>query len=387
MDFRLTEEQLALQDTLRRFIGKQYDFERRRELARSALGYSAEAWAKYAELGLLALPYPEEFGGLGGSAVDIMAVMELVGQGLLLEPYLSTVVLCGGLLRDAAPRTVKKTLLPQIAAGKLQIALAAYEGPGRYELGHVASTAVRSAQGWRLTGRKPVVLDAHSADYFLVSARSSGHQTDAEGICLFLVQRDAAGLTLQVYPTQSGGRAADLGLRDVHVRDDALIGEPGRALPVIERAVDQAIAALCAEALGIVTALNAATLNYLKTRKQFGTALGSFQALQHRMVDMFIAAEQTRSMAIIAAIQAGNEEPAGRRRAISGAKAYIGQTARFVGQQAVQLHGAMGVVDELNVSHYFKRLTMIDMTFGDADHHLARFSDSLRVTAALGAIS
>jgi len=378
MDFRLTEEQLALQETLRRYIGKHYDFEQRRALARSPLGYSAQAWAQYAELGLLGLPYPEEFGGLGGSGVDIMAVMELIGQGLLLEPYVSTVVLCGGLLRDAAARTVKETLLPQIAAGKLKIALAAYEAAGRYELAHVAATAVRAGKGWRLTGRKSVVLDAPSADYFLLSARSGGHCTDAEGISLFLVRRDAPGLTLQAYATQSGGRAADLQLQDVPVDDDAVVGAPGRALPIIERAVDQGIAALCAEAMGIVTALNEATLNHLKTRKQFGTVIGSFQALQHRMVDMYIAAEQTRSMTIIAAIEAGSDEPAARRHAISGAKAYIGRAARFVGQQAVQLHGAMGVVDELNVGHYFKRLTMIDMTFGDADHHLARFSDALR---------
>jgi alkylation response protein AidB-like acyl-CoA dehydrogenase len=381
MDFRLTEEQLALQETLRRFIGKHYDFDVHRALARSPLGYSAQAWAQYAELGLLGLPYPEEFGGLGGSGVDIMAVMELIGEGLLLEPYLSTVVLCGGLLRDAAARTVKATLLPQITAGKLKMALAAYESAGRYELAHVATSAVRDGEGWRLTGRKSVVLDAPSADYFLVAARSGGSRTDAAGISLFLVRHDAPGMTLQAYPTQCGGRAADLQLQDVLVDDDALIGAPGRALPVIERAVDQGIAALCAEAMGIVTALNDATLNYLKTRKQFGTVIGSFQALQHRMVDMYIAAEQTRSMAIIAAIQATSDEAAARRRAISGAKAYIGQAARFIGQQAVQLHGAMGVVDELNVSHYFKRLTMIDMTFGDADHHLARFSDALRVEA------
>ncbi len=385
MDFRLTEEQLALQETLRRFIAKDYDFERRRSLARSPLGYSAEAWGQLAELGLLGLPYPEEFGGLGGSGVDIMAVMDLVGQGLLLEPYLSTVVLCGGLLRDAAARAIKEALLPRIAAGELKIALAAYEAAGRYELAHVASTAARDPKGWRLTGRKSVVLDAPSADYFLLSARSSGNRTDVEGISLFLVRRDAPGLTLQAYPTQSGGRAADLHLQDVPIDDDAVIGAPERALPVIERAVDQGIAALCAEAVGIVTALNEATLNYLKTRKQFGAVIGSFQALQHRMADMFIAAEQARSMAIIAAIQAGGDEPAARRRAMSGAKAYIGQAARFVGQQAVQLHGAMGVVDELIVGHYFKRLTMIDMTFGDADHHLARFSDALRVEAAAAA--
>jgi alkylation response protein AidB-like acyl-CoA dehydrogenase len=381
VDFRYTEEQLALQDTLRRFISRDYDFQRRRALVRSPLGYSAEAWDRYSELGLLALPFPEEFGGLGGNAVDMMAVMEQVGQGLLLEPYVSTVALCGGLIRDAASEPIRKAMLPQIAAGKLQIALAAYEARGRYDLGHVASTALRSGDGWTLSGRKAVVIDGPSADCFLVSARISGHMTDAEGISLFLVPRGASGLTIFGYPTQSGGRAADLQLEGVAVDHDALIGTPGRALGIIERAVDSAIAALCAEALGIVTALNQATLSYLKTRKQFGVPIGAFQALQHRMAEMFIAAEQIRSMAIIAAVHVDVDDVAKRRRAISGAKAYIGQAARFVGQQAVQLHGAMGVVDDLIVSHYFKRLTMIDLTLGDADFHLARFSDALGVEA------
>jgi alkylation response protein AidB-like acyl-CoA dehydrogenase len=376
VDFRYSEEQLALQDTLQRFVSRDYDFERRRALARSPLGFSAEAWERYAELGLLALPFPEEFGGLGGNGVDIMAVMEQVGQGLLLEPYLSTVVLCGGLIRDAASDQIKQSMLPQIAAGKLQMALAAYEAAGRYDLAHIACTAVSAGAGWTLSGRKAVVLDAPSADYFLVSARSAGQVNDAEGVSLFLVPRGAPGVTTFPYPTQSGGRAADLQLTDVAVGPEAVIGKPGRALGIIERAVDSAIAALCAEALGIVTALNQATLNYLKTRKQFGVAIGAFQALQHRMAEMVIAAEQTRSMAIIAAVHVDADDAAKRRRAISGAKSYIGQAARFVGQQAVQLHGAMGVVDDLIVSHYFKRLTMIDMSLGDADFHLARFSDA-----------
>jgi alkylation response protein AidB-like acyl-CoA dehydrogenase len=374
VDFRYSDEQLALQETLQRFVSRDYDFERRRALARSPLGFSVEAWERYADLGLLALPFPEQFGGLGGNGVDIMAVMEQIGQGLLLEPYLSTVVLCGGLIRDAASERIKQSMLPQIAAGKLQIALAAYEAAGRYDLAHAACTAVSAGGGWALSGRKAVVLDAPSADYFLVSARTAGQVNDAEGLSLFLVPRDAAGVTTFPYPTQSGGRAADLQLSAV--RPEALIGTPGRALGIIERAVDCAIAALCAEALGIVTALNQATLNYLKTRKQFGVAIGSFQALQHRMAEMIIAAEQTRSMAIIAAVNLEGDEVAKRRRAVSGAKAYIGQAARFVGQQAVQLHGAMGVVDDLIVSHYFKRLTMIDMSLGDADFHLARFSDA-----------
>ena len=374
MDFNYSNEQIALQETLRRFISRDYGFERRRELARSDLGFSAEAWAQYAELGLLSLPFPESFGGLGGNAVDIMLVMEQIGRGLLLEPFLSSVVMCGGLIRDAGSDSLKANLLPRIGRGELKLALACYEAAGRYDLSRLACTAVRNGGGWRLTGRKIVVLDAPSADYFLVSARGG----DAGGAgSLFLIERGTAGVSLRSYPTQSGHRAADLRLDDVVVGADALIGAPGSGLAMVERAVDKGVAALCAESVGIIAALNETTLNYLKTRKQFGVPIGKFQALQHRMADMFIAAEQSRSMAVNAAVYADSEDAAVRRRAVSGAKAYIGRAARLVGQEAVQMHGAMGVVDDVIVSHYFKRLTMIDMSFGDADHHLARFSDML----------
>jgi alkylation response protein AidB-like acyl-CoA dehydrogenase len=382
MEFNYSEEQLALQDTLQRFISRDYDFDKRRSFSASPLGYSAEAWSQYAELGLLALPFPEELGGLGGNAVDIMLVMEQFGQGLLLEPFLSTVVTCGGLLRDAASAALKEKLLPQVTAGKLKLALAAYEAAGRYDLSYVACIAQESGGNWRLSGRKTVVLDGASADYFLVSARSGGKVGDRDGISLFLLPRDAKGLTVAGYPTQSGARAADLLLEKVEVGAEALIGAPGRALPMIERAVDRAIAALCAEAVGIINALNQATLNYLKTRKQFGVAIGTFQALKHKMADMLIAAEQARSMAIIAAVHADSEDAADRHRAVSAAKAYIGQAGRLVGQHAVQMHGGMGVVDELIVSHYFKRLTMIDLSLGDADYHLANFSETLKPTAS-----
>ena len=377
MDLNYSGEQVALQETLRRFVDRDYGFDRRRELARSALGFSADAWSQYAELGLLSLPIPEEFGGLGGNAVDIMLVMEQIGRGLLLEPYLSTVVLGGGLIGDAAAAPMKARILPRIGAGDLRLALACYEGSGRYDLSHVACAAVPSGGGWRLSGEKTVVLDASAADYFLVSARSSGNTGDRHGISLFLIGRETPGLSLFSYPTQSGGRAADLRLRDVAVDAGALIGAPGQGLAPIERAVDKGAAALCAEAVGIIAALNEATLNYLKTRKQFGVPIGRFQALQHRMADMFIAAEQARSMAVNAAVYADSEDAGLRRRAVSGAKAYIGQAARLVGQQAVQMHGAMGVVDDLIVSHYFKRLTVIDLSLGDADFHLARFSEML----------
>jgi alkylation response protein AidB-like acyl-CoA dehydrogenase len=377
MDFRYTEEQLALQDTLQRFISRDYDFERRRALTRSPLGYSADAWAQYADLGLLGLPFPEEYGGLAGSGVDVMLVMESVGHGLLLEPYWSTVVLCGALIRDAASPAIKQEILPQIAAGKTRLAFACYEAKARYDLAHVECGAASDGGGWRLSGKKSVVLDAPSADYLLVSARTSGAVTAGDGVSLFLVRKDAPGVSLRSYPTQSGGRAADVALDNVAVGAAALIGTAGGALGAIERAVDLGVAALCAEALGIMVALNQATLNYTKTRKQFGAPIGSFQALQHRMADMFIAAEQTRSMAIIAAMNATSDDAHLRRRAISGAKAYIGQASRFVGQQAVQLHGGMGMVDDLIVSHYFKRLTMIDMTFGDVDFHLGKVSECL----------
>ncbi len=378
MEFDYTEEQLALQDTLQKFINRDYDFDKRRAFARSPLGFSAQAWQQYADLGLLALPFAEEHGGLGGTAVDTLVVMEQFGSGLLLEPFVTTVIACGTLIRDAAASELKSKLLPDIAAGKLKLALAAYEAQGRYELGYVSLRAEKDGSGWVLNGRKQVVIDAPSADSLLVTARTAGNPHDPDGISLFLVPRGAAGLRMVPYPTQSGSRAADLELNGVRLPADALIGAAGKALGSVQHAVDRASAALCAEAVGIMAALNQATLSYLKNRKQFGVAIGTFQALKHRMADMLIAAEQSKSMAIIAAVHADSADEGERRRAIAAAKAYVGQAGRLVGQQAVQMHGGMGVVDELIVSHYFKRLTMIDLTFGDADYQLAYFSDTLR---------
>ncbi|MCX7147730.1 MAG: acyl-CoA dehydrogenase family protein [Sulfuritalea sp.] len=371
MNVNYTEEQLALQDTLRRFIAKDYPFEHRRALAKSADGFDRAAWKTFADFGILALPFPEDFGGLNGTAVDTMLVMEMHGRGLALEPYVPTVVLCGGLIRDAGSAAQKEALLPAIAGSELMLALAHHEPGGRYELDRVATAATPTGSGWQLDGAKAVVLGAPSADKLIVSARNGS------GISLFLVDAKAAGVTLRAYPTQDGARAADIKLTSVAVGADALIGTAGNALPVIERALDYANAALCAEAVGIMSALNEVTLEYLKTRKQFGVPIGNFQALQHRMADMVIATEQARSMATLAAVRADSSDAAERSRAVAAAKAYVSQSARLVGQQAVQLHGGMGVVDELNVSHYFKRLTMIGLTFGDVDFHLGRFSDTL----------
>ena len=371
MDFNYTEEQLALQDTLRRFIAKDYPFEHRRALVKSADGFDRSVWKTFADFGILALPFHEDFGGLNGNAVDTMLVMEMLGRGLALEPYVSTVVLCGGLIRDAGSAAQKEELLPAIAGGELMLALAHFEPGARYELDHVATTATAAGSGWQLNGAKAVVLGAPSADKLIVSAR------DDKGLSLFLVDAKARGVTLRAYPTQDGARAADLKLANVTVGADALIGTAGGALPIIERAIDYANAALCAEAVGIMSALNEVTLEYLKTRKQFGVPIGKFQALQHRMADMVIATEQARSMATLAAVRVDSADAAERSRSVAAAKAYVTQSARLVGQQAVQLHGGMGVVDELNVAHYFKRLTMIGLTFGDADYHLGRFSDTL----------
>ncbi|MCX7148765.1 MAG: acyl-CoA dehydrogenase family protein [Rhodocyclales bacterium] len=371
MDFNYTEEQLALQDTLRRFIARDYGFEHRRESAKSTDGFDRSAWKTFADFGILALPFPEGFGGLNGNAVDTMLVMEMLGRGLALEPYVSTVVLCGGLIRDAGSTEQKETLLPAVAGGELMLAFAHFESGSRYAVDHVATTATANGHGWKIDGAKAVVLGAPSADKLLVSAK------DGKGISLFLVDAKIPGVTLRAYPTQDGARAADVKLAGVQVGADALIGTAGNALPAIERALDYANAALCAEAVGIMSALNEVTLEYLKTRKQFGQPIGKFQALQHRMADMVIATEQARSMATLAAVRADSADAAERSRSVAAAKAYVTQSARLVGQQAVQLHGGMGVVDELNVSHYFKRLTMIGLTFGDADYHLGRFSDTL----------
>jgi alkylation response protein AidB-like acyl-CoA dehydrogenase len=377
MDFNYTEEQSALQDTLRRFIARDYGFEQRRALAKSAEGFSRAHWKQFADLGLLALPFPEDFGGMNGNAVDTLLVMEAFGRGLVLEPYLATVVVAGGLIRDAGSAAQKEELLPAIAGGELMMALAHYEPGARYELNHVATVARPDGSGWKLSGAKAVVLGGGAAGKLIVSARTSGGPRDSSGISLFIVDSKAPGVAVRSYPTQDGARAAEIRLDGVSVDTGALVGAKDMALPIIERALDYGIAALCAEAVGIMAALNEATLEYLKTRKQFGQPIGRFQALQHRMVDMVIATEQARSMATLAAVKADSPDAAERRRAVSAAKAYVGQQARFVGQQAVQLHGGMGVVDELNVSHYFKRLTMINATFGDADHHLGLFSDML----------
>lgn len=377
MDFNLTPEQGMLQDSLRKFLANEYGFEARRKRAATPEGFSREAWAKLAELGVLGIAIPEADGGLGGDAFDTMVVMELLGRALVLEPYVSTVVLCGATIAAEGSAAQKEAWLPAIVGGEKLLAFAHGEPRSRYALAHVETKAVKDGDGWKLDGKKAVVRDAPSADAFLVSARVSGGAGDESGLSLFLVDAKAPGLTVRGYATQDAGRAGEVTLAGVRVDSAGLVGKPGEAFPAIERAVDRGIAALCAEALGIIDALNEATLEYLKTRQQFGQPIGRFQALQHRMVDMTIRSVEARSMAIVAAQGANTADAHERRRLVSAAKAHIGQSGRYVGQQAVQLHGGIGVTDELVVSHWFKRLALINTTFGDADHHVGRFSDLL----------
>ncbi|HXP77501.1 MAG TPA: acyl-CoA dehydrogenase family protein [Stellaceae bacterium] len=371
MDFDLTEEQRLLQESVGKLIADEYDFEKRKAYAKEPAGYSAERWTHYAELGLLGLPFSERLGGSGGTPVETMIVMEAFGRGLVLEPYLATVILAGGLLRLAGSPAQQQQLIPEIAAGKLRLAFAYAERQSRYDLTDIAMTARAAGGSYVLSGQKGVVLHGDSADRLIVSARTAGGQRDAEGVSLFLVDPGAEGVSIQGYPTVDGLRAAEIGFRDVKLGPDALIGTKDQALPAISRAIDGAIAAVAAEAVGAMTAMHELTVEYLKTRKQFGVAIGSFQALQHRAVDMLVALEQARSMAYLATMMAESEDNAERRRMISAAKVQVGRSARFVGQQAIQLHGGIGMTAEYKAGHYFKRVSMIDTLFGDADHHLA----------------
>ncbi len=374
MDFSYSTEQTLLKDSVERFLRDAYAFEKRRELAASDEGFSRDNWALFAELGWLGMALPEEFGGSDGSAVETMIIMEVIGRGLMLEPYLASVVLGAGLVAREASPAQRREILPALVEGKLLLAFAYAEPQSRFALNDVEVSAVRDGEGYLIRGRKSVVFHAAAADKVVVSARTGGSTLDADGISLFIIENGCAGLTRRDYRTVDGLRASDLEFDDVRVGAEALIGTPDAALPLIERAIDHGIAAVCAEAVGAMAVLLEATNEYLKTRRQFGRPIGDFQVLQHRAVDMFMAAEQARSMALMATLKLNDEEEAARKKALSAAKVQIGKAGRFVGQQAVQLHGGMGMTDELSVGHYFKRLTMIDTLFGNVDHHLERFA-------------
>jgi pimeloyl-CoA dehydrogenase small subunit len=370
MDFDFTEEQRLLKESLDRLIADRYGFDQRKSYAQNPEGWSRVLWRQLAELGLLGLPFAERFGGSEGGPVETMIVMESLGQALALEPFLATVVLGGGFLRHGGNEAQQTALLPRIAGGELTLAFAATERHSRYDLADIATTARRDGSGWIVDGEKGVVLNGDSADRLIVTARIGGGQRERDGIVLLLVDGAAEGVTRRGYPTQDGLRAAEVSLSRVRIEDDMVLGEPGGALSLIERVVDEAIAALCAEAVGAMSALHELTLDYLKTRQQFGRPIASFQVLQHRSVDMLIALEQARSMALYATMMADSPDRAERHAAVAAAKVQIGRSGRFIGQQAIQLHGGIGMTMEYKAGHYFKRVTMIDTMFGDADYHL-----------------
>ena len=373
MDFDLNDDQRLLKDSVDRLIGDKYGFEQRRGFMKEPGGWSRAMWAQFAELGLLGLPFGEEHGGFGGGPVETMIVAEAIGRGLVLEPYLATVVLGGGLIRRAADPALQAELLPQIASGELLLAFAHVERQSRYELHNVSTIARNEGGRWRLEGEKGVVLHGDVANKLLVTARTSGGTRDKAGIGLFLVDVPSEGVSIRGYATQDGLRAAEVSLAGA---TGLLLGDAGGALPHLERVVDEALAFLAAEAVGVMTAMHESTVDYMKQRKQFGRAIGEFQALQHRAVDMYVLLEQARSMALLATMMTAEEDATERHKAVAAAKVQIGRSGRKLGQEAVQLHGGIGVTMEYMVGHYFKRMSMIELMFGDADTHLAQLAQA-----------
>jgi pimeloyl-CoA dehydrogenase small subunit len=374
MDFDFTEEQRLLRDSVTRLLADRYTFDKRKTYLAEPDGWSRALWAQYAELGLLGLPFSEEYGGFGGGPVDIMLVMEAFGRALVVEPYLATVVLAGTALRLAGTPEQRAAMLPRIAEGDLVLAFAHGERQARYDLSDVLTTAKRKGGGWVLDGAKSVVGHGDGADRLIVSARTGGDRGDADGITLFVVDANAAGLARRGFTLRDGSRAAELALSGVEVGADAVLGPVGAGYPVIERAIEAGIAATAAEAVGCMEAMQAMTLDYLKTRQQFGKPIGQNQALQHRATEMFVALEQARSLAMLAAMTVDEPDAAERARNLATAKVGVGQAARFVSQNAVQLHGGIGMTEEYAVGHYFRRCMVIEHSFGDTGHHLGRLA-------------
>ena len=373
MNFDFTEEQTMLRDSVARFVQDEYHFDTRVAIAESEQGYSPEKWQTFAELGWLSIPFEEEYGGFGGSAVDVMLVMEELGKGLVLEPYLATVLLFGGLLQKAGSPQLKSEFIPRIIDGSCQGAFAYLEKQSRFELADVATSATRGDQGYTINGEKVVVFNGANVDHLVVSARTSGEQADEAGISLFLVPADANGLERVEYKLMDGQRVANFTFSDVQVSEEQLLGEEGNAFELIAALERDANLALSAEALGIMQQLNAKTVEYTRTREQFGVAIGSFQALQHRMVDTFMSYEQTRSL-LYRAVCAITDDQEDVVAAVHALKVMVDRAGRHIFGEAIQLHGGMGITDELDIGHYAKRLMMIATTFGNADYHQAKFN-------------
>jgi pimeloyl-CoA dehydrogenase small subunit len=378
MDFDLTDEQRLLRDSVDRLLADHYGFAKRRAFLAEPDGWSRTLWAQYAELGLLGLPFAESYGGFGGGPIEVMLVMEGLGRVLALEPYLATVVLGGAALRLAGNEAQKSGILPQIAEGKMVIAFAHGERQARYDMTDVLTTARPTAGGWVIDGAKSVVLHGDSAQRLIVSARTAGERDDPDGITLFLVDTATNGVARRSYPMRDGTRAAEISLSGVEVGREDLLGEIGAAFPVVERVVEAGIAATAAEAVGAMETMQAMTLEYLKTRRQFGRPIGQNQVLQHRAAEMLMALEQGRSMAMLAAMMVEEPDAAERALNIAMAKVGIGQASKFVSQNAIQLHGGIGMTEEYAVGHYFRRCMVIEHVFGDTAYHLSRLADEVR---------
>jgi alkylation response protein AidB-like acyl-CoA dehydrogenase len=379
VNFNLSEEQTMIQDSIARFVQDNYSFEQRNATVALPHGFNAEYWQQFAELGWLSIPFAEEFGGFGGGPVDTMVIMRELGRGLVTEPFLPTVLLFGGLLQAGASDEVKNELIPQIIGGELQGAFAYLERQSRYEIADVKTRARQEGVSWVLNGEKTVVLNGGAAQKFIVLARSSGEQTDENGLSLFLVDSYMKGVTTTTYRMTDGREAANLTLENV--KAEAMIGGPGEGYDLISPVIDRAMLAVAADALGAMESLNAQTLEYLKTRKQFGTHIGSFQALQHRAVDMFAACENTRSLLYraVCAMDAGDEDA---QRSLLALKVMVGRAGRKISGEGIQMHGGMGMTEELSVGAYVKRLMIANILFGDADHHQQRFAELVNKTPA-----
>jgi len=373
MDFSLNEVQEMLADSIDKFIDNEYAFDTRQKYAASELGFNADNWSMFAELGWTTVPFSEDDGGFNGDQVDIMVMMQRFGRGLIVEPFLANIVLAGGILKRAASEEQKQRWLQPIMGGELHATLAFTEPQARYDLSDVSTTASADGDEWVLSGSKGYVLNGATSDLIIVPARTSGERRDADGITLFAVPSDAAGVSLNAYPTVDGLRAAELLLDDVRISGTNVLGEIDGGLTALDETIDDATLAICAEAVGILHILKDKTIEYSKSRSQFGVPIGSFQALQHRMVDMLTACEQAQSLlmwAVITCASGGKDA----KRAVSSIKYLVGTSGQLLGEEAVQIHGGMGVSWELDIAHYFKRLTAIGQLFGNADWHLDRLA-------------
>ncbi len=374
MDFSFSEEQGLLQDSIQRYIQNSYTFDARQKLLKTEDGFSRENWTSFAELGWLALPFSEALGGFGGTAVETMILMEEFGKGLVVEPYVSTVIMAGSVIEAGGTSTHKEGVLAEIMAGSKLASLAYVEPQARFNLADVTTTAKAEGDGYVINGFKGVVLGGPSADVLIVPARTSGDQKDESGITLFLIDATASGISKRDYPTIDGMQASEVTLDNVSVPATALLGDVDKGLALLEVGINNGILAVGAEAVGAMEVLYKTTVEYCKTREQFGQPIGKFQVLQHRMVDMFMEHEQAKSLLYMAALRMSEDDEVEARKAVSALKVQVGKGGRFVGQNAIQLHGGMGMTDELNVGHYFKRITAIETLFGNVDHHLKKYS-------------